>query len=368
MTASRSPLVGRLLSSFLLSSLLLLSLLGLGACGGGSKPGAPLKVMTWNMYLGAALDPLATVPTPDALPAVTATLWGKVQATDFPSRAKIMATHIQALAPDLVALQECSLYRTQTPSDYHSGDAPNATVVTLDFLATLVAALDAQGGGYHVVSEALNGDNELPVSDGAGGLFDLRLTDRDVILARDGVTATNQVQTKYAVHFNFTSGGVGGVPLVFTRSLSHVDVQVGDAAFTFATSHLEVNQLSVVQMAQAQELVAALDPTLVPGPLVLIGDFNSHPGMDSYPLLTQSFHDLAAGLPAPATDVTCCQADDLKNPTSQADQRIDLVLTRGAFGMKSLTPVGTDATADRAPGGQWASDHFGVYSELTLSN
>jgi endonuclease/exonuclease/phosphatase family metal-dependent hydrolase len=346
-----------------------LSSLWLAACGGSGKPGVPLKVMTWNMYLGAALDPLATVTTADALPAVTKTLWDKVQATDFPARAKIMARHIQALQPDLVALQECSLYRTQTPSDYHSGDAPNATVVSLDFLATLTAALDAQGGGYHVVSEALNGDNELPVSDGAGGLYDLRLTDRDVILAHDGVTTANQVQTKYAVHFNFTSGGVGGVPLVFTRSVSHVDAQVGDAAFTFATSHLEVGELSVVQMAQAQELVAALDPKLVPGPIVLIGDFNSQPGMQSYPLLTQShaFLDLAAGLPAPATDVTCCQADDLKNATSQADQRIDLVLTRGAFGMKSLTPVGTDATADRAPGGQWASDHFGVYSELTLT-
>jgi len=90
-------------------------------------------------------------------------------------------------APDLVALQEVTLYRRQTPSDYQPGDGPNATEVVLDFLATLMAEIDALGGGYRVAGESPNADVELPVSDGAGGVFDIRLTDRDVILARDTV-------------------------------------------------------------------------------------------------------------------------------------------------------------------------------------
>jgi endonuclease/exonuclease/phosphatase family metal-dependent hydrolase len=343
------------------------SLCFVAACGDGApKPGLPLKVMTWNLYLGAALEGAATAQTPDAVPPLAASLWAKVQASNFPARAKVLAANIAALAPDLVALQEVSLYRTQTPGDYKSGDPPNATQPALDFLALLMAELDARGGGYRVAIEAPNADNELPVADGAGGLFDLRLTDRDVILARDGVTTSDATQVVYQAHFEITVGGAGGVPLVFTRSLSHVAADVGGAAFTFTNSHLEIGGLSVINNLQAGELLDAVDPKVLPGPMILIGDFNSRPGEVSYPDLTAKFADLAAGMPPPATDPTCCQADDLENEVSTAGERIDLVLTRGTFRMKALHPVGTDPAADRTPDGLWASDHFGVYAELEL--
>jgi endonuclease/exonuclease/phosphatase family metal-dependent hydrolase len=100
--------------------------------------------------------------------------------------------------------------------------------------------------------------------------------------------------------------------------------------------------------------------------MILLGDFNAAPGSDTYKALTAKFKDQAARLPPPATDFTCCQADDLRNPTSQAGERIDLVLTRGLFEMKSARPVGTDPATDRTPAGQWASDHFGVYAKLEL--
>ena len=81
----------------------------------------------------------------------------------------MLADQIVALSPDLVALQEVTLYRRQVPSDYQPGDLPNATEVVLDFLGVLMAELDARGGDYVVVGEALNVDAELPVADGAGG-------------------------------------------------------------------------------------------------------------------------------------------------------------------------------------------------------
>jgi endonuclease/exonuclease/phosphatase family metal-dependent hydrolase len=351
-----------------------LSLLA-AACGDGTPAERPVSVLTWNLYVGAELETLATVPSPQAVPDVTAKLWGDVQKSDFPARAKVLAARISELRPDFVALQEVSLYRKQTPSDFAPGAAPNATEVVLDFLATLKGELDARGGGYQIASEARNADVEVPVSDGAGGVFDLRVTDRDVILARDGVTATNARQTRFIAKLNFPVGGAGGIPLTFVRSVSHVDAELAPPAgaaagaaptrLVFGTSHLEIESLAVIQMAQAREVLAEADA--LTGPLLFAGDFNSAPGQSSYPLLTKTFRDLAAGLPAPATDFTCCQAPDLANPESSAGERIDLVLSRGAFRMKSARPVGTDPAADRTPAGQWASDHFGVYAELELA-
>jgi endonuclease/exonuclease/phosphatase family metal-dependent hydrolase len=347
----------------------LVALLGLvAACGGGApKPGLPVKVLTWNLYLGSSLEGLITAKSPAEVPPVAAGLLAEVQASNFPSRAKVIAARIAELAPDLVALQEVSLYRRQSPGDYAAGAPPNATEALLDFLALVMAELDARGGGYRVVLEAPNTDNELPVDDGAGGLFDLRFTDRDVILARDGVTTSDAAQVVYKAKFNFVSGGAGGVPLQFGRSVSHAGADVGGAAFTFANTHLEVGALEVVQVEQAKEMLAALDDKALPGPMLLLGDFNSPPGGDSYELIRKSFRDQAAGLPAPASDPTCCNAGDLKNDLPQPGNRIDLVWTRGAFRMTSARIIGNDPAADKTPEGLWPSDHFGVYAELELA-
>jgi endonuclease/exonuclease/phosphatase family metal-dependent hydrolase len=333
--------------------------------GGPSGPGEPVRVLTWNLYLGTDFVALATVPTPAAIPPVTAELWAEVQASDFPGRAKVIAGRIAALAPDVVALQEVSLYRKQTPSDLTPGAAPNATAVELDFLALVMSELNALGAKYRVAIEAPNADVELPASDGAGGVFDLRFTDRDVILVAERVEVGAGVQQPFVAKVDFTVGGAGGVPLAITRSLSHVPATIGaGVSFTIVNSHLEIGALSVVQTDQANELLTAMNATQ--GPIVLLGDFNTAPGDSTYQRLTQSFKDLAARLPPPATDPTCCQAGDLMNATSMADERIDLVLTRGAFSMKSLSPVGTDPVADRTPSGKWASDHFGVVANLEL--
>ena len=117
---------------------------------------------------------------------------------------------------------------------------PNATEVVLDFLAILMAEIDARGGGYRVVGEALNVDAEVPVDGGDAGPFDLRLTDRDVILARDTVQTSNFVALPFASKFEFVAGGTGGIPIALTRSSSRVDAVLGDAHFTFANAHLEI--------------------------------------------------------------------------------------------------------------------------------
>lgn len=340
-----------------------------GACksddGGLVGIGLPVTVFTHNLYLGSDIMPLISIPSPDAVKDVTPLLWANVQASNFPARAKVLAAQIVAAAPDLVALQEVTLYRRQVPSDYQPGDAvPNATEVVLDFLQTLMTEIDAQGGGYVVVGEAPNVDAEVPISDGAGGVFDLRLTDRDVILARDTVQTSNFVAQNYAAKFAFMAGGAGGVPIALTRGYSHVDAAVGDAHFTFANTHLEIQAIQAIQTAQAGELLAGLAPTH--DPVLLLGDFNSSPGMNSYPQLTGPYRDAFDEAMTGGPGFTCCQAEDLRNADSAANERIDLVLFRGRFRVNDVTVPGTDPTTGRTPDGLWPSDHFGVLAHLEL--
>ncbi len=319
--------------------------------------------MTRNLYLGTDFTDLAFETDPAQIPIIAGELWGKVQASDFPSRAKLIAAEIVATAPDLVGMQEVTLYRRQMPGDTLTGMVtPNATEVVIDFLALVMAEIDALGGGYRVAGEASNADTELPV-DAAGQSFDLRVTDRDVILARDGVDTSSFVVTPFTTNTTFMAGGAAGFPVVLQRSASRVDAVVGEAQFTFGNAHLEISSLLATQKAQAQEMV---DTFTAITPFVLVGDFNSAPGKSSYPIITTTFKDAHPAVNGSAGGFTCCQASDLRNPTSQANERIDDVLTRGRFRVTDVHVTGSDPATGRTPGGLWASDHFGTAATLEL--
>ena len=328
-------------------------------------PGLPISVYTRNLYLGSDLTPLIAVASPGDIPAAAAAIWANIEASDFPERAKILAADIVAAAPDIVALQEVTLYRRQVPSDIAPGNtAPNAEEVVLDFLALLMAELDARGGGYRVVGEAFNADAELPVSDGQGGVYDLRLTDRDVILARDTTQTGTFHQDPYATAFKFDVAGSDGVPLETIRSLSWIDADVGGAHFTFANTHLEIQSLELlIQVPQAVEMMNTLRG--IPGPLLLLGDLNSDPGETSYVLVDTAFDDAWPEARGTEAGFTCCQAGDLLNADSTAANRIDLVWHAGRFRVTPAEVRGSDPTG-RTPSGLWASDHFGILAHVEL--
>ena len=88
--------------------------------------------------------------------------------------------------------------------------------------------------------------------------------------------------------------------------------------------------------------------------------------MNSYPLLIAKYHDAFDDVTVDGNGFTCCQAEDLRNPESQANERIDLVLYRGRFRVTDLSVPGTDPATGRTPDGLWPSDHFGVLSHLEL--
>jgi hypothetical protein len=69
----------------------------------------PVKVMTRNLYLGADILPVASATSLSDLMRKAAQVFGKVQATDFPVRAKVLAQEIQDAEPDLIGLQTGAL-------------------------------------------------------------------------------------------------------------------------------------------------------------------------------------------------------------------------------------------------------------------
>ena len=106
--------------------------------------------------------------------------------------------------------------------------------------------------------------------------------------------------------------------------------------------------------------------TSVADPVLMLGDFNSEPGMNSYPLLAAQFRDAYVQSGNTDPGLTCCQAADLKNATSTADGRIDLVLDRGRFRVNDAAVTGTDPATNKTPDGLWPSDHFGVLAHVEL--
>ena len=119
--------------------------------------------MTRNLYLGTALDNVTAASNFAEFVQAVSQDWAHVVATDFPTRAKALAAEILRAKPDVVGLQEVSLWRDQDVSDIVTGTtAPNATHVVYDFLAMVQAELRAGGTAYSAVSTSTNADVEAP--------------------------------------------------------------------------------------------------------------------------------------------------------------------------------------------------------------
>jgi endonuclease/exonuclease/phosphatase family metal-dependent hydrolase len=210
-------------------------------------------------------------------------------------------------------------------------------------------------------------DVEFPRFDGGPPFVDLRFTDRDAILVRSdlGGREMQLSNVQHALYDTFLPI-LPGVNLV--RGWNSVDVLFRGRAFRFVNSHLESDP-EVIRLLQTQELIAGpLDTAL---PVVFVGDANSDANgvVDpaAYQLLRAAdLEDAWAEVHAGSPGYTCCQEELLTNPTSLLDQRIDVILYRGNFDVKSADVVG-EATSDRISNGSvtlWPSDHAGVVATL----
>jgi endonuclease/exonuclease/phosphatase family metal-dependent hydrolase len=317
-----------------------------------------ITVMTWNVYIGGDVQTAFTsLDNPLNLPAEVAAFWTSVTASNFPSRARAIASIIAREKPHVIGLQEVSRFLTQTPGDFLAGNPVAAQDVAIDFLDELLIALSEQGLNYTVAASVENADIEF-ISVTAE---DIRQIDREVILARSDVT----VMASQSGHYErrVTIPVFGDAVVEIPRGWVLADVAIDGVALRLVSTHLEVSRFQDIQNDQATELVRNTTPA---GATVLLGDFNTLPATASQTysaILDAGYQDSWMALSG-APGNTCCHDDNLMNDTVSLSGRIDMIFHQGDLTPISATVIG-DEIEDRTPAGLWPSDHAGVVTTFS---
>ena len=325
----------------------------------GTTDMEPLTVMTYNVYVGGSASSVLSVDNLLEVPAAVGNMYNSVVASDFPGRAVGIAKSIKAYQPHLIGLQEVSLIRTQSPGDRIAGGTVPAEEVAIDFLQILMHVLQAEGLNYQVAAKVENIDIEMPMFTDTG-VVDVRLTDFDVILARDDVATSRPIDANFTNTLSFKTLGIE-IP----RGYSAVDATVDGVTYRFVNTHLEAFA-EENRVAQTEELVAILSNETLP--IILLGDFNTRAtdGTAYQILLSAGYVDIWQ-MDSEGTGNTCCQDNDLLNEVSDHSIRIDQIFVRNLELPGSImTHTVGDTPSDRLPSGLWPSDHAGVVAHLAF--
>jgi len=350
------------------------------AAAPAARPGVDGKrgvnTMNVNLFVGGGIDRvIALDPTnPEYLSKLVSTVTGvyyQIVASQPEVRLQGVADRIAARKPDLLAVQEASLIRNQSPGDLAVGGSTPATNVVYDYLAMLVDALKARGAHYAVVSSTEEVDVEMPMLNlQTGEIDDARLTDRDAILVRTDLPP-GQLRVSNPQGGQFTY--MIELPTVkVPRGWCSVDVFVRGETFRYVCAHLEIETLPQLQMLQAMELMDILANVNVP--VILSGDFNSDPlyrtGTQTYDVFgAAGFSDAWGTLNQanPTGGLTWGHDEFLADPTVPFIWRLDLVLYRG----NGLVPIQSDVldlTLEREQPPLWASDHAAVTANFRFQS
>ena len=340
-----------------------------------APPRAIADVASYNVYLGADLNPLFGASDYLDLVARAGQVYAAMEATDFPQRAEAIADLIAKERPDVVGLQEVARWAT-APGTAQTPMAPFTT--TYDFLQLLLNALAERGVPYQEVATNENFTGTLPIALSASGATWAQFTDRDVIITRAGLPERHlSVDPSSVMEANFTAqlaipSGVPGVPdFAVPRGWSSIDVTVKGVSFTFLNTHLEAFGGDTVRNLQAAELAGIIEAA--GHPVVLVGDINSRPpGCSTNTVAFQTLLD--AGLVEvwpvvyprdPCGGYTSGQDADLLNAASTLDHRIDVVMVDPQAFTAIRTEVIGEEQRDRTdPDNLWPSDHAGSTATL----
>ncbi|HEY2014901.1 MAG TPA: endonuclease/exonuclease/phosphatase family protein [Bryobacteraceae bacterium] len=325
-----------------------------------------LKVMTRNMDAGTDFNLVLAATDAASFAAGAAATLDEVQASNIPARAARLADEIAAQRPDLIGLQEATLWRTGPFSAQPAG----AATVLYDQLDLLMSELAKRQLHYAVVGVNHLSDIEVPVPTKN---LNLRLTDRDAVLARSDVNQSKldvyNVQThRYQISLPL---GLVSPPLagnfVYQGFIS-AEVNVAGTVIQFFNTHLESlvpgNPLiTVAQLAETKELLSSMDSDK---PIVVLGDFNANaePGPDDSGtvemILAAGFTDSWKSLNPTDPGFTWRlygEDQDAGKPV-ELFERIDLIFSRG------LTPASVQRLSYGSFWGPYASDHVGVAATL----
>lgn len=319
-----------------------------------------VKVMTQNLYLGSDLNPALTATTPEEFLVAVATIYGTVLFTDYPARSGAIADTIQEHRPDIIGLQEVSIWTSVRP-----GAPP-----TLDFLEILQMQLAARGLNYAVVAVSNNAEigpvPQLFMCDIFLACF-VTLNDRDVILVNadnSDLIVMDSASSLYATQLVLAT--VGG-PLSFDRGWTYFDGTFEGKKFRFVNTHLETAAAPPIQEAQGQEFL--LGPANTGGAVIAVGDFNSAADgstTTTYGDLTKAFFNDAWDNNPGDPGFTCCQNSTLTNFPSELSSRIDLILAMHAARALRAQLVGDEPFFQGPTPPLWLSDHAGVIAEIRI--
>ena len=332
-------------------------------------PTHAVTIMSRNLYLGADLTPMMSAGSPEQIPALVGEAWNRIVLNDFPARADAIAREIQSTRPDILGLQEVAKFRIQSPGDFLVGNPQAATAVEYDYLMILLDALQARGLNYTIASVVENTDIELPAITNAG-LVDVRWTDHDVILVRDGIKITGETSNNFALSVSIPVAGA--MPIIIRRGWNRIDLLVDDQPLHVVNTHLETDETGpTTQESQAAELIGMLSGLTVP--TIIIGDLNALPDAAStatYPiLLNAGFEDAQTSTMARGSlpGYTCCFDPDLR--AGGLFERIDYLMTRGTRNLDVRVvnfAVTGDLEADETVTGLRPSDHVGVFARVEI--
>jgi endonuclease/exonuclease/phosphatase family metal-dependent hydrolase len=209
--------------------------------------------------------------------------------------------------------------------------------------------------------------------------IDLRITDRDVILARTDLPRPqldvfNAQTRRYEAMFTFGSPILG--ELAVPRAWMSVDVEVLKSRFRFVNTHLESVYPSLpgsdmIQAAQVDELLTATASAEIP--VVLAGDFNANaePGPEYTGAVekieSRGFTDAwKSANPGDPGYTWPLFGEDQASGLTTPNERIDLIFVSGSVPPRpgrTLKVLSAERTGTKEP---WASDHAGVVVELRL--
>lgn len=356
-----------------------------------------IRAMTMNVYLGADLfrfnrlfndpeDPCMVAHGGNlnaAIPCAVSEVWSNFLFTDFPSRAAVLADHINRTRPDVLGLQEVLTAYTGPFNSSVNPTDPQADEVVQDFLQILQDELSERSLPYNVASECTVFDLELPAYNdpynATLGGFNGRIQTRTILLSSPDTTSPANADS-LAFEANPTS------PFPASYCAAIADVKVFHAgglsssgenfSYRVAAGHLITSDEAQLQSQQATELVDYLSSS--GDPQIIVADINSDPRFNesvqtAYQVLTGAgYEDLWLDNRNPDASeegYTWGHNGTLNNEVSNFTLRLDYVLYKdgGNVGRKKawMDVFGDDPEDSRTADGKlWGSDHGAVFGDL----
>ncbi|MDO9379248.1 MAG: endonuclease/exonuclease/phosphatase family protein [Nocardioidaceae bacterium] len=317
-------------------------------------PPSSLRVATWNVYLGADLEPLVRCDDVDTLAKATREALQQAERTRFPERAELIADAIGSSRPDVVGLQELGRWEI---------DSPRGREVLWDHAQLVTEALERRGHPYVMLHCSDTFTGRFPLEDDSSVGF----TNCDAMLLR--ASPDRQITVLDAEHGHFDARLQVTVPeadetLHVKRGWVQADLEIGGHHVRVVTTHLDSMDTDV-RRRQAHELVATTSTS--PYPVVLVGDLNPTAGDGVVDVLLRAGYVDAWEQAGVGDGLTWGRTPDL-DTDADLSERLDFVLLDPErVRTRAVELIGAAGSRSSGPEPIWPSDHAGVVAELELT-